>query len=313
MTPLTAVSLFAGCGGLDSGLERAGVTVIKAYEWDAAACDAYERVTGKPVQQTDLAKIDPHSLPDADMIIGGPPCQEFSQGNVLGSIEGVKNLWPATLAIVKTKRPSLVLFENVTGLVFLKRNRAYFYYILDTLTSFGYRVEYRVLNAADYGVPQTRQRVFIVGRLDGQAWRWPIPSHTETVELFTPQWISWRESLPIDWHTTAEKGVMPEWVTRRPTYRDVPQNALFNCKDMFKERLHRDASEPAFTLTGECIKRTRVILGGIVYRANTLAMTRLQTLPDIDMPAHVIGNAVPPLLSQRVFEAAFEMEAAHDA
>jgi DNA (cytosine-5)-methyltransferase 1 len=296
------LSICSGCGGLDKGLERSGGTVIEAHDFDALACEGYERVMAQPIQQTDLTRKDPHSLPDADGMIGGPPCQAFSEANKNASPDNVKNLWPVTIEIVRAKCPSWFLFENVPGLLF--RHTRYFNWVIDQFKDSGYRVEYRVLNAADYGVPQTRERVFIAGRLDGQAWKWPTPTHTETGDMFSPRRVSWKESLPDAWSAVAERGALPEWVTRRPTYQTIPDNALFNCKDMFKDRLHRDAGEPAFTLTTECIKRTRIVLDGTVYRADALAMTRMQSLPDVPLASHVIGNAVPPLLAQAIFSAA---------
>ena len=298
----TILSLFSGGGGLDIAASREGFSIVESHEWDATACAAYERALGLPIQETDLARIDPYSLADTDIIIGGPPCQEFSHANVRGCIDGAKNLWPATLKIVKVKRPSIVIFENVTGLVYRAKNRDYFRFILDTLASYGYAVESRILNAANYGVPQTRERVFIVGRLDGRAWSWPTPTHTETGDMFAQRWVSWRDALP-DIEKTSPLKTMPKWVTDRPTYQPLPQNALFNVRDQFKDILHRDASKPAFTVTSEGVMRSRFVIDGTVYGGTTRAMTRLQTLPDVDMPSHVIGNAVPPLLGQSLFRA----------
>jgi DNA (cytosine-5)-methyltransferase 1 len=303
---LTGVSLFSGCDGFGLGFTRIGGHVIEAHEFDVSACEVHEKVMGSGlVQHTDLRRKDPYTLPDADIYFGGPPCQAFSGGNKFASPDNAKNLWPATIEIVRIKRPAFFAFENVTGLVY--RHTAYFNWIVDQFKAMGYRVETRILNAADYGVAQTRQRVFIVGRLDNQAWSWPTPTHTESGDMFSHQWISWKEVLPTNWNKTASEGQLPKWVAL-PKYQQIPENALVNCKDMIKNRLHRDAVEPSFTLTTECIKRNFIVLDGKSYRSDAIAMTRLQSLPDIEMPSHVIGNAVPPLLAQAVFEAAFERE-----
>lgn len=299
---MKALSLFSGCGGLDLGFVRTGGQIAAAYEFDPKACESYERVMGHGIQQADLSAVDARQLPDADMIIGGPPCQEFSKANVIGSVEGAKNLWPTTLDIVRVKRPSFFLFENVKGLV--TQHADYLNWIVDEFKGMGYRVEYRVLNAADFGVPQTRERVFIAGRLDGRAWSWPTPTHTKTGDMFARRWISWHEALPHDWSAVAERGTMPEWVTRRPWYQPLPENAFFNCQEKRHNLLHRESGSPAFTVMTKSVKRSRIILDGIVYRANSLAMTRLQTLPDVELPSHVIGNAVPPTLAAAVFSAA---------
>lgn len=295
------VSLYASAGGMDYGLLLAGYTPIKAYEIDTHACETYERVTGCAIEQADLTRIDLCSIPDSDMIIGGPPCQEFSEANSLGSVDGDKNLWPATIKIIQAKRPTFFLFENVTGLT--TRHAAYFNWIVVQFKALGYRVETRILNAADFGVPQTRKRVFIAGRLDDRAWSWPTPTHTETGDMFSQKWVSWHDVLPTGWQESAATKDMPEWVLNRPSYQPLPQNALFNVKDAFKDILHRPANKPAFTVTGECIQRSRVVLDGIVYAADSLLMARIQTFPDIEMHQKHIGNAVPPLLAKAVFSA----------
>ena len=168
------VSLCSSAGGMDLGGLNAGLLPTASYEIDADACEVYERLTGHPVTQADLTRMNPHSIPDSDMIVGGPPCQEFSQGNVLGRIEGKKNLWATIIEIVRAKCPPVFVFENVKGLT-TKRHAAYFNWILSEFQDMGYRVDWRILNAADYGVPQTRERVFITGRLDGKPWCWPRP------------------------------------------------------------------------------------------------------------------------------------------
>lgn len=294
------VSLFSGCGGFDKGLEHSGGKVIASYDFDPLACEGYERVMGLPIQQADLTRIDPQTMPDADGIIGGPSCQAFSEANKYASPENTKNMWPATLAIVRAKCPQWFLFENVPGM--LERHAAYFRWVIRQFEDTGYRVDYRKLNSADYGVPQSRERVFIAGRLDGQSWNWPTPTHSATADMFSKRWVSWYEALPQGWSAVAEQGLMPEW-TARPKYQRIPETAMVNCKDMYKPRLHRDACEPAYTLTTECVKRTRIVIDGTVYRANTLAMTRMQTLPDVPLASHVIGNAVPPKMAAALFDA----------
>ena len=134
----TVLELFAGCGGLGLGFERSGgYRLIGAYDVSEAACRNYGRVLpGHRIEQVDLTALDPHTLPDADMIIGGPPCQAFSEGNA--DRPGEKsdlNLWPTTLNIVKVKRPARFLFENVRGLV--KDHPAYFWSLLNNFQTNG--------------------------------------------------------------------------------------------------------------------------------------------------------------------------------
>lgn len=301
---MKALSLFSGCGGLDLGFVRAGGEIVAAYEFDAAACEGYERVMGHSAQQADLSLIDPYTLPDADGIIGGPPCQEFSRANVkFGSSEGFKNLWPATLKIVEVKRPDWFVFENVKWLVQSRKHGDYFNELLRTFESYGYRVDYRVLNAADYGVPQTRERVFIVGRRDGKAWPFPEPTHSERATLFTQAWVSWDKALSA-WLPHAVPGKLPQWILNRKRYQQLPTKAYFNTQEKRHECSDRPANKPAFTVTTESHSRVRIVTDGHVYRTDTRAMAILQTLPDVELQPHVIGNAVPSRLAQAVFSAA---------
>lgn len=295
---ITALSLFAGGGGLDRAALDVGMRIVEAHEWDAAACEGYRLVTGHDCQQTDLSRIDPRTLADADLIIGGPPCQAFSQGNKYASPENVKNLWPVTIEIVRVKRPSMFVFENVTGLIY--KHAGYFNWIIDQFKDMGYRVEYRVLNAADYGVPQTRQRVFIVGRLDNRAWNWPVPTHAKTPDMFRQRWVSWCDAMPDGWLSRAERKSMPLWVGR-DRYQAIPDTALVNTKDQFHPRLHRDAWEPSGTVTTESEQRFRVVIDGTVYAANSELISALQTFPQVGCSSKVLGNAVPVLLGRAVF------------
>lgn len=300
---MKALSLFSGCGGMDLGFVRAGGEVAAAYEFDPKACESYERVMGHSIQQTDLNAVDQQSLPDADGIIGGPPCQAFSNANRSGARgpDASKNLWPATLAIIEKKRPSWFVFENVKGLVFSKDSRAYFHHLIDELTSYGYRVEYRILDAADYGVPQNRERVFIVGRRDGLAWKWPEPTHSECRTLFTHRWVAWDDALR-EWSKTATKKPMPNWAFKR-FKSDLPSDCYINTKEGRNNTLYRAAQRPAFTVTTQSARYSRIVIDRQIYGGDTRAMAILQTLPFLDQPAHTIGNAVPPVLAQAVFSA----------
>jgi DNA-cytosine methyltransferase len=303
---MKALSLFSGCGGLDLGFVRSGGTITAAYEFDAKACAAYERMMGHSIHQVDLSQTAIDELPDSDGIIGGPPCQAFSNSNRARSgdrgPDSSKNLWPATLAIVKAKRPAWFVFENVKGLVFSKDSRRYFHYLIDELTSYGYRVEYRILDAADYGVPQNRERVFIVGRRDGQAWQWPEPTHSERRTLFTQRWVAWDDALR-EWTKTAVKKPMPNW-TFKHFKTDLPADCYVNTKDNRNSTLYRVGQKPSFTVMTQSARYTRIIVDRQIYGGDTRAMAILQTLPFVDQPAHTIGNAVPPLLAQAVFSAA---------
>ena len=161
------LDLFAGCGGLALGFEAAGFRTV-GFEMDADACATYRANLHGPCIEAVLTVG--HDLgPSADVIIGGPPCQPFSVGGSQKGHQDSRNGFPAFLSAVERYRPKLALFENVRGVLY--RNRSYFDEVLGALAAFGYVVDYRLLNAVDFGVPQRRERMFAVAHRGG--WEWP--------------------------------------------------------------------------------------------------------------------------------------------
>ncbi len=182
--PLTAVELFAGAGGLALGTERAGFRHALLAEWDHDACETLRQNPEYPewrdlVVEGDVRDVDFTAYRGVDLIAGGPPCQSFSTGRGgrrLGRAE--LNMFPAAVQAIADARPRAVLLENVTGLVKGRKARAYFTRVRAQIEGLGYRVEWRVVNAADHGVPQLRERVITVAfRHDVDArWEWPAPT-----------------------------------------------------------------------------------------------------------------------------------------
>lgn len=160
------IDLFAGAGGLSLGFEAAGFAVT-GFEMNSDCCETYRKnLVGECHQET--LHLDTE-LPEADVVIGGPPCQPFSvAGNQRGR-EDERNGFPAFVSAVRRLQPTLFLIENVRGVFY--RNRAYIDRVCDELESLGYEVEAKLLNAVDFGVPQRRERVVIVGSRG--AWQWP--------------------------------------------------------------------------------------------------------------------------------------------
>ena len=160
--------MFAGIGGFRSGLERAGGFECVGYcECDKYARKAYEALydTSKEVYFDDARTIDPEVLPDIDLICGGFPCQTFSiAGKRKGFDDTRGTLFFEIARIAAAKKPKYLLLENVPGLLSHNGGRT-FATILGTLDELGYDVAWQVLNSADFGVPQSRKRVFIIGFL----------------------------------------------------------------------------------------------------------------------------------------------------
>ena len=168
------LDLFAGCGGLTLGFEVQGFRSI-GYEMKPAAVETYSANLSGDCQEVFLEI----GMPDeaADVIIGGPPCQPFSQIGYQRGERDARDGFPVFLNAVDRIRPKIAIIENVRGALY--RNKDYLRTVIRELERFGYAVEPRVLNAVHYGVPQRRERVVIVASTVG--WQWPDPWVAEPV------------------------------------------------------------------------------------------------------------------------------------
>lgn len=155
---LVAIDLFAGCGGLALGFEAVGIETI-GFEKDSDACETYRKNLRAECHQVVLTPST--SLPACDILIGGPPCQPFSVGGLQLGLQDSRDGFPAFIGAVKKLRPRLFLFENVRGMLY--SNRRYFDEIIAALANLGYAISYKLLNAEEYGVPQRRERLIVVG------------------------------------------------------------------------------------------------------------------------------------------------------
>jgi DNA (cytosine-5)-methyltransferase 1 len=173
--PLRVAELFAGVGGFRLALEGPAYRFVWSNQWEPGkkaqwASDCYIAHFGAAGHSNqDIATVDASSIPDHDLLVGGFPCQDYSVAATLdksGGIEGKKGvLWWEIVRILRAKRPSYILLENVDRLLkspARQRGRD-FAIALSSLAGLGYRVEWRVLNSGDHGSPQRRRRVFILG------------------------------------------------------------------------------------------------------------------------------------------------------
>ena len=179
MSPPTALDLFAGAGGLSLGLQRAGFQTVCAVESDPDAARTYaSHCAGTEVREGRVEGQDFGEFRGrVSLVCGGPPCQPFSSGGLRRGESDDRNGLPSFVRAVESVEPEAVLVENVPGLAVGKRKEALEELVSD-LKSLGYRAEWEVLNAADYGVPQSRRRLFIVGLRAG-SFLWPEPTHGE--------------------------------------------------------------------------------------------------------------------------------------
>ena len=177
MREFTAISLFAGAGGLDMGFERAGFKTIWANDFDADACKTHENWSTAKVVCGDVAKIDATNIPDADIMLGGFPCQGFSLSGPRKIDDSRNVLYKHYVRIVKEKKPLMFVGENVKGLLTMGEGTI-IEAIVDEFSNCGYNVFYKLLNAKDYAVPEDRERVIIVGfrkDLNIQNFEFPVP------------------------------------------------------------------------------------------------------------------------------------------
>lgn len=157
------VSLFSGAGGLDLGFKKAGFNIIYANEFDKAIWETYEKNHNSYLDKRDIRKIKSEEIPDCDGIIGGPPCQSWSAaGRQRGIIDERGQLFHEFIRILTEKQPKFFVAENVSGMLANKHSEAV-ENILHLFNNANYNVTLHVLNAADYGIPQDRKRVFYIG------------------------------------------------------------------------------------------------------------------------------------------------------
>lgn len=181
MDTKNVISLFAGAGGMDLGFKKAGFNIIWANDFEKDAVETYKKNIGNHIVLGDITKIDIRKeLPDedeVDLVIGGFPCQGFSINNTKRNMKDKRNfLYLELLKVIKHKKPKFFVAENVKGLLSMENGKIIDMIVKD-FEKLGYKVDYRLLNAADYGVPQARERVIIIGNRINVDNPFPVISH----------------------------------------------------------------------------------------------------------------------------------------
>lgn len=320
------VDLFAGCGGMTLGFEQTGrFRSAFAVEWEEPAAETYRRNFGDHVVAGPIEQV--QDFPACDVLIGGPPCQGFSPLNMLGVGLERRALWREYLRALQESAPALFVMENVPELL----RAAEYHAFTDEARALGYTVEGRLLNAADYGVPQRRRRAIVVGSRVG-AFVWPHATHFSpgTVPTGGRSWRTFRDAvagLPLapdgeNWHRGRNPHPMSleryrtipgegegrfDLAARRP---DITPACWLRKKsgstDVFG-RLWWD--RPAFTIRTEFYKPEK---GRYLHPSEHRPITvreaaRCMSFPDdFELPeeqpmtkvAKQVGNAVPPLLAR---------------
>lgn len=329
------ISLFSGCGGMDLGFKNAGFDIVFANDFDSDAQAVYSLNLGE-IDNRNILTVGEEDIPNGDILTAGFPCQPFSNaGNRKGVHDSRGMLYKECLRIIEKKMPKVIVFENVKGLLSTKyidgRNLAnVIVEDLSNMNGVGYNVVYQLVNAADYGVPQNRQRVLFVGvRKDlGVIFRFPEKQTKNGLTLKHILDIPQGVDNNIEWSFSPQALDMIEYIPEGGSWKDVPYEKLAprfrKIRDDMKKyhspnfyrRFSRD--EICGTITASAQPENCGIIHPTENRRYTVReVARIQTFPDnfkfiTDTPKNitamykVIGNAVPVTLAYNIAVAIME-------
>lgn len=312
------VSLFAGCGGLDLGFEKAGFNIVWANEYDESIHDTYRFNHPNTILNTlDIRTLSSLDIPDCDGIIGGPPCQAWSEGGKRLGIEDPRGqLFFDYIRIVKDKQPKFFVIENVQGILEDKHKDSLDFFIT-LLKKAGYRVCYELLNAADYRVPQDRLRVFFVGIRNDLKNKFQFPDVVSKTPITLSQAIGDIMEEPRYY----KKDELVFDVNGQRANHDTYVGA-YDRKYMARNRV-RTWNETSFTVQAQARnapqhpqapKMTYISVNRYIFakgyeylyrRLSVRECARIQTFPDkfvfkysnVKDGYKMVGNAVPPRLA----------------
>lgn len=337
---MKAVSLFSGCGGLDLGLARVGFKTVLASDLDPCCATSYsQNFPGVPFFEGNASELSKSHLAKAsagatlgpiDLLAGGPPCPPFSKSRfyrkdkprALNDSVGDETI-NAYLSVLEAIRPRAFILENVAGLAY-KVHESALNLILTTAAELGYHLSSKVVNAADYGVPQIRERFFIVGMLDSP-FSFPDPTHSKNpgdgvTSPDRPPWITAGEAISdLDTDANADDTGHFAGGKHHNLLREIPpgDNYLYftakrghpNPQFEWRKRywsflLKLSPDLPSWTIQA----RRSNNMGPLHWRNRILRIEevkRLQTFPDdwalegtVERQWRQVGNAVPPILAE---------------
>lgn len=181
---MKVISLFSGCGGLDLGFRNAGFNIIFANDNDKDVWETFEKNHDISINKHSISCIASNEIPDADGIIGGPPCQSWSLAGAMRGVEDERGkIFYEYIRIIKDKKPLFFVAENVPGII-SRTHLPEFKKIIQNFSDLGYNISYKILDSKDYGVPQERKRVIIVGynKKIGKKFQFPTPSNQKSLD-----------------------------------------------------------------------------------------------------------------------------------
>lgn len=329
---LRVASLFAGCGGADLGLlggfkyinkeyARLPYKIMYANDIDEKALDTYHMnfgIYGHTIECGNILDIDEKTIPKHDVLLGGFPCQSFSTVNpTKDPYDDRANLYQEMIRVLKEHQPKFFIAENVKGFMTLHKGKIY-KRVCDEFEKAGYILSSKLLNSANFGVPQKRERVFIVGiRKDlGRAYEFPEETHDLNCENGRLPWV------PLN-------KVIDSLVPDNPKYyfSERAVQGMKNAKNNMKRGLWQDLNAPCLTITSHLAKvslnsRDPVLLVDPEkekYRRFTpREAARIQSFPDTFQFAgsessayRQIGNAIPPVVFWHLSKALYEQFKQH--
>lgn len=328
----TVISLFAGCGGMDLGFMDAGYKIIWANDFDKDAVLTYRENVGE-ISEKNIKEVDLEEVPSADVLLAGFPCQPFSNaGKRRGVADARGTLFLDTLKIIRAKQPKVVVFENVRGLLSIKDDTGT--KLIDRIVKElskttknykGYKVKYELLNSSDYGVPQNRHRVFMIGVRKDVEKSFSFPAKVPKRNLTLKNVLS---NLPKKdpnnehWELSPQSKKLIIHIPPGGSWKAIPDEHLpprmKRIKDDMK-RYHAPNFYRRFSLDEICGTITAAGTpenSGIVHphehrRYTVREIARIQSFPDwfvfrsgsLSGKYKIIGNAVPPKFAFHIAKA----------
>lgn len=307
MGKLKVASLFCGCGGTDVGLlgdfeflgkhyTQNDVEIVYANDIDDNACKLFEQNFGLKPDNRDIREISSNELPNFDILTGGFPCQSFSiiaqNPKRLGVKDERGKLFFEMCRILKEKQPKAFIAENVKGLLSANKGSA-FPLILDEFESSGYDVYYKLLNSVNYGVPQKRQRVFIVGFRKDLNIKFDFPVGSYNME---------EEFVPLS-------SVIESQVGEKYFFSKKAVEGMMRKRESMNKGRAQDISKPCNTVGSHLAKVSLnstdpvLIVDGKYRRFTPREVARIQSFPENfvlteseSSQYRALGNAIPPVM-----------------